>query len=265
MCRECVHHREPGDRCRELQRERLRRVYLFEGLPEPQFRSLLDHMAEVELEHDQWLCLLGEPAKNFYLVLEGDVALVRTSADGDDLIVAILGPGELFGEDLMYCDEPVHPLSVRALSASRLASFGCERSRLLLEADSELALKVLRTVQRRNVMLLEELEQLTVQDASARLLSFLERQAALHGPVIPLRFPKRVLASRLSIRPETLSRVLARLKDCHRIREEGGSLIVADQEAGCALCETCPARHWGCPGPRPEAGEEEGAWLRRTA
>ena len=211
---------------------------------------MIDHMAEVELKHDQWLCFRGEPAERFFLVLEGDVALVRSSPEGEDLIVAILGPGEIFGEELAFTDERQHPCSVRALSPCRLASFGCERTRRLLESDGQLILKVLRTVQRRNAMLLEELERLTVQDATERLLSFLESQAALHGPVVPLRFPKRVLASRLSIRPETLSRVLAKLKDCHRVREVDGSLIVA-QKTGCGLCEVCPARHWGCPGPRP--------------
>ena len=251
MCRECAHHPDLAGRCRELRAETLRKVYLFEDLPEPRLQAMLDHMAEVELAHDQWLCFRGDPAERFYLVLEGDVALVRTSPEGEDLIVAILGPGEVFGEELVFCDEPEHPFGVRALSACRLASFGCARTKNLLDADSDLLLKVLQTVQRRNAMLLEELERLTVQDATERLLSFLESQAALHGPVVPLRFPKRVLASRLSIRPETLSRVLAKLKDCHRVREVDGSLIVADK-AGCGLCEVCPARHWGCPGPRLE-------------
>lgn len=253
MCRECALHPDLAGRCRELRAETLRKVYLFENLPEERLGRILDHMAEVELANDQWLCFRGEPADCFYLVLEGDVALVRTSSEGEDLIVAILGPGELFGEELVFCDRREHPFGVHALSNARLASFGCERTRNLLAADVELLpgllQSVLQTVQRRNVMLLDELERLTVQDAAERLLGFLESQAALHGPVVPLRFPKRVLASRLSIRPETLSRVLAKLKDCHRIREEGGSLIVADQ-ADCPLCEVCPARHWGCPGPR---------------
>lgn len=268
MCRECAHHPELTGKCRELRAETLRKVYLFEDLPEPRLQGILDHMAEVELKNDQWLCFRGEPAERFYLVLEGDVALVRTSSEGEDLIVAILGPGELFGEELVFCDEPEHPFSVHALSPCRLASFDCERTLHLLEPQNGLLLKVLQTVQRRNAMLLEELERLTVQDATERLLSFLESQAALHGPVVPLRYPKRVLASRLSIRPETLSRVLAKLKDCHRIREVDGSLIVADR-AGCALCEVCPARHWGCPGPRAEDGSsnqaDEGARLGRTA
>ena len=251
MCRECAHHPELAGRCRELRAETLRKVYLFEDLPEQRLQAMIDHMAEVELKHDQWLCFRGDPAERFFLVLEGDVALVRTSAEGEDLIIAILGPGELFGEELAFAEEREHPCSVRALSASRLASFGCERTQRLLQSDGQLILKVLRTVQRRNAMLLEELERMTVQDATERLLSFLESQAALHGPVVPLRFPKRILASRLSIRPETLSRVLAKLKDCHRIREVDGSLIVAEQ-AGCSPCDVCPARHWGCPGPRPD-------------
>jgi len=61
--------------------------------------------------------------------------------------------------------------------------------------------KLAATMHRRNGLLLDELERISVQDAGQRPISFLESQAAEEG--MPLRFPKRILAARLSIRPET--------------------------------------------------------------
>lgn len=256
MCRECSHHPELAIECRRLRSETLRRVYLFEDVPAERLGPVLDRMAEVDLPPERFLCFRGDAARRFFLVLEGDLALVRQSADGGELIVAILGPGELFGEDLALVDDPHHPVSARAIGPCYLASLDLGELRRLSKDEPDVVRKLARTIQRRNAILLEELERVTVQDAAERLIRFLESPEATDGGT--LRFPKRVLASRLSMRPETLSRVLARLKDCHRIREVDGALeVVRDgSDASCAACEACPALLWGCPGPgraRPAA------------
>jgi len=51
------------------------------------------------------------------------VALLRYSPEGDELIVAIVGEGELFEEDLLVVESPLHSVCARALGACRLASF----------------------------------------------------------------------------------------------------------------------------------------------
>lgn len=246
MCRECAHRPSLAIACRAARREALGEVYLFQGLGEDRLARLAERMGEVSLDREQWLVSRDQPAERFYLVLEGDLALVRLSPEGDELIVALLGPGELFGEDLVLVEDARHPLGARAIGPCRLASFDRRQVRTQLRDCPELLLRLAETVQRRNTMLLDELERVTIQDASERLLSFLEsRTAAGHT----LRVPKRVLASRLSIRPETLSRVLGRLKDCQRVLEVDGALVLASPGA----CATCPARHWGCPGPTATA------------
>lgn len=256
MCRECSQHPDLALECRRLRSETLRRVYLFEDVPAERLAPFLDRMVELELAPERFLCFRGDPACRFFLVLEGDLALVRQSADGDELIVAILGPGELLGEDLALAEDPRHAVSARAIGPCHLASFDLAELRRLSEDEPDLVRKLARTVQRRNAILLEELERVTVQDAAERLIRFLESPEATDGGA--LRFPKRVLASRLSMRPETLSRVLARLKGCHRIREVDGALVVVrdGSDAACSGCEACPALLWGCPGPgraRPSA------------
>jgi len=256
VCRECAEDPALALECHRHRSALLRSVYLFEDLSPEHLDWVASAMQERELARDEWLCFHEQPAESFFLVLEGEVALLRETADGEELIVALLGPGELFGEELCFLDGAVHPLSARTLGPCRIATFDARRFRRLLDREPSLLGKLLQTAHRRNVLLIEELESATVRSASERLLSYLERRTA--GSTEPLRIPKHVLASRLAIRPETLSRILARLKARQRLHEVDGCLLLAGPAASEELCPTCPARFWGCPGPgRRRVSEEE--------
>lgn len=250
MCRGCAEDPLLASRCRERRAELLRRIYLFEDLQPAHLDEVLGQMREIALPAEHWLHLCHDPAESFYLVMEGEVALLRHSEEGDEFIVAIVGPGELFAEDLVALDEANHTTSARTLAPGQVAAFDRRRFRRLLAREPQLVDKLLHTLHRRNAILLDELERVTTRNASERLVSFLETQAA-SGAAAPLRIPKRVLASKLSIRPETLSRVLGRLKECRRIQEVDGCILLTEAHDGlCAGCADCPARLWGCPGPR---------------
>jgi CRP-like cAMP-binding protein len=251
MCRGCSEDPHLALQCRARRAEALRRVYLFADLPAELLPRVVERAREASYAAEQWLCFCGDRAESFYLVLDGEVALLRHSEEGDEFIVAIVGPGELFAEDLIFLDEPRHLLSARALGPCQVLEFDRRELSGVLDRDPALLHKLLHTLHRRTAMLLDEIERVTVRSATERLMAFLESQAAVSAAV-PLRIPKRVLASRLSIRPETLSRILGRLKECRRVEEADGCLVLtaprsADCDEGCALC---PARTWGCPGPR---------------
>lgn len=250
MCRGCAEDPLLASRCRERRAQLLRRIYLFEDLSPEHLDEVLGYMREIALPADHWLHLCHDPAESFYLVTEGEVALLRHSAEGDEFIVALVGPGELFAEDLVVLEEARHTTSARTLGTGQVAAFDRRRFRRLLEREPQLLHKLLHTLHRRNTILLDELERVTMRSASERLMAFLEAQT-VSGAAAPLRIPKRVLASKLSIRPETLSRVLGRLKECRRIQEVDGCILLTDaHDRLCAGCEDCPARLWGCPGPR---------------
>jgi len=260
MCHGCAESPELAEICRELREETLRQVYLFQDLPPDLLGALLAESGERALEPEQWLAFAGEEARHFHLVLEGGIGLLHQSDEGDEFIVALVGPGELFGEDLALTREARYSLSARALSPSRVAYLDRRILHELLPRDARLVARLLETLQRRNIILLEEIERVTVQSASERLLSFLSRQQTPGRPAAT-RLPKRILASRLSMRPETLSRVLGKLKACRRLDEKDGCLFLTPSAEGAAgRCALCPARFWGCPGTpaalRPPAFDE---------
>jgi CRP-like cAMP-binding protein len=82
--------------------------------------------------------------------------------------------------------------------------------------------------------LVNEIDRLTLGTACQRLAFYLLEQAKTgqgrSGPTILLDAPKHVIASRIGIKPETLSRILSRLKDEGIVEESGHMLTVLDVE-----------------------------------
>jgi len=253
MCRACADDDALALICRERLPDYLSRIYLFQGLSERQLEIVAVGSQTVRAQDGSWIYRQGDPARRFYLVREGQVALFRQSAEGKESIVALLAEDEMFAEDLLVVDEARHDLHAKAVGDCTLLSLDRLAFRPFFDESPQLCLRLMQTMHRRQQMLLDEIERLTLQDATQRVMAYLLGQVS--GAPEPQRFrlsvPKSVLASRLAVQPETLSRILARLKECHYIREEEGSLVIPrPEELRAGLhCSCCSMRFWGCPGP----------------
>jgi CRP-like cAMP-binding protein len=78
--------------------EVLRQAPLFSGLDDEAAEALSASMAESRLARGEALFREGDSGDRLYVVTEGKVKLGRTSADGRENLLAILGPGQMFGE-----------------------------------------------------------------------------------------------------------------------------------------------------------------------
>ena len=78
--------------------EVLREAPLFSGLDDEAAQALSASMTESHLARGEVLFREGDEGDRLYVVTEGKVKLGRTSADGRENLLAILGPGQMFGE-----------------------------------------------------------------------------------------------------------------------------------------------------------------------
>ncbi len=251
MCRACVDDESAALVCTERLVDYLRRQHLFGDLSEEQLEEVVAASRSERLADGQWLYRQGDRADRFYVVREGQVALFRQSSEGRESIITIVGPDEVFGDELVFLAEAMHDLNARAVGDVTLLSLDRVGFRSYLERSAGLGLRLLGTLHRRHGMLLDHIERLTLQDATQRLMAYLlDRVGNGQGPQrLELSLPKSTLAAHLSIQPETLSRILGRLKRCEYLREDGEVLIVQSEELRAGLgCSQCPHR-WGCPGP----------------
>ena len=100
--------------------EVLRRAPLFATLDDEAFRLLTDELTEVDLSRGASVFREGDQGDQLYFIVSGKVKLGRTSPDGRESLLAILGPGELFGEMALFDPSP-RTATATAVSETRLA------------------------------------------------------------------------------------------------------------------------------------------------
>ena len=253
MCRACAVDDVSALVCRERIPDYLRQLYLFRGLSEECLAEIVGGLRTLRLDSGQWLYREGDPAHRFFVLREGQIALFRQCPEGRESVIAIVGADEVFGEELLVLDDARHDVHAKAIGDCTLLSLDRRIFRSLLNDSVALCQRVMTTLHRRQQMLLDHIERLTLHDATQRLLAYLQDRAGDEsGPRrLRLSIPKSTLASHLSIQPETLSRIFTRLKDCQYLRQEGDTLVLLvpeDLRFGTG-CSQCHLRYWGCPGP----------------
>jgi CRP/FNR family transcriptional regulator, dissimilatory nitrate respiration regulator len=213
----------------------LRRAYLFAEMSEPHLQALVNGMVDIHLDPGKALFRQGQPAERFYFLREGLVKLFRLSPDGDEKIIEIMRPGETFAEAVMFMgSRGRYPVNAEAINESRVYAFEQKVFLNLLRESNEAAFGLLASMSRRLHMLVNQIESLTLQNATYRLVAYLLEQIPRDvktSPEVQLTTPKGVIASRLAIQPETLSRILGKLRQGGLIEVHGHHITIRDVQA----------------------------------
>lgn len=212
-----------------IHKEFLKSVHLFSGLESEQLQNIHDSARVHKLDKDQTLFSQGDSVDCFYLVYSGMVKLFRLSADGQEKVIEIVTPGQTFAEALMFLDQPHYPVSASALNDAEVIAFDASQFLKMLNQSSASCMVLLGTMSQRIRGLVQEIDNLSVQNGRHRLSSYLLEQAG-DSDYIKLPVPKSVLASRLSIQPETFSRIVKQLKNASAIKVDGSEIEIIDRD-----------------------------------
>jgi len=211
----------------------LRSHLLFANLNENQFTRIVASSADVQLTEGEHLFYQQQPARYFYLLEQGSIKLYRLSASGEEKVIELIRDGQTFAEAVMFMQGSVYPVNAQALADSRLIRIDMKIFHSLLEQSPQTCLKILGGMSKRLHGAVQDIEQLTLQNAKIRVIHFLLRELpadAKSPTVLQWRTPKAVLASRLSVRPETFSRILQQLTQEELIRVEGKNVVILSIE-----------------------------------
>jgi CRP-like cAMP-binding protein len=221
----------------------IRAHHLFAGLSPPQLQRLFATAQLEEADAGQVLFDRGQPARHYYIVVEGQVNLVLYSKAGEEKIVGILGPGQSFAEAVMFMEGPVYPVSAVASAPSRVARFSSAEYVAMLRESPETCLRMMGNLSQRLHMLIREIEYLTLESATHRFVRFLEAKLPLgsDGPTsVHLQESRQEIAAHLSMKPETLSRILRNLSDRGAIEVHGRDLLVPSRARLASILDATP-------------------------
>jgi CRP-like cAMP-binding protein len=152
----------------------------------------------------------GDRPAGFFVIVTGQIKLAFPSAHGAEKVVEILGPGQTFGEALMFMDRP-YPVFAEAVAEAVLLEIPSPPIYELLARDPAFVRAMLAGLAKRLHGLIQDVEDYSTRSGTERLIGYLLRQAddVGAGPVeVVLPSAKSLIASRLNLTPETLSRVL---------------------------------------------------------
>lgn len=201
----------------------------FKHLSTENQERLMSHSHEQQCQAGELLIQQGQPAERFFLVLKGRVKLYRISADGQEKVVEIIQAGQTFAEAVMFMQRSEYPVCAETLEAVQLVSFPNRLMLTLLQENPQACLHLLGHMSMRLHQRLGELETLTLQNATQRFALYLIQQLedrAQETVDIELPLPKRLIAARLSMQPETLSRIMARLNQEGLIEMRGRNIHI---------------------------------------
>ncbi|MGD0961633.1 MAG: Crp/Fnr family transcriptional regulator [Methylomonas sp.] len=214
--------------------EQLREHYLFAILDDSQFDRILAGIQSMSLAENGHLFHFGDQARFFYLLKTGQIQLYRLSPGGEEKVIEIIQPGQSFAEAVMFFKFNSYPVSAKAVLNCELWRINMTTFLGLLQESNALCLSLLGGMSRRLHGAIQDIDQLTLQNAGMRVIQLLLQSApdqTMNRYSLDWETPKQVLASRLSVRPETFSRILQRLSRKGLISVQGKSIEVLDLKA----------------------------------
>lgn len=191
----------------------IRQCPIMAALPADVAQRMNGVQRPISYEPNQTIFSQGHPADAFYVVVEGWVKVFRITPNGDEAVVSVFARGESFAEPVMFLGG-VYPASAEAASAVRVVRIDAAEISAMMADNPALATAMLVSIARHTEELSDEILGLKLLSAPRRLAEFLNRlaPAGAHAAEVTLPHEKSLLARRLGMTPESLSRSLAALR-----------------------------------------------------
>lgn len=211
-----------------------RQHMLFSAFSEEHFQELGEQARLHRLGNEEILFRQGDKANRFFYVVSGHIKLNRLSADGQEKVIEVFGPQQTFAEAIMFMEQQAYPVNAQALGETVLLSVHNGFYKSLLTEHADYATRLLADMAKRLHMRINEIENLTMQNATHRVVRYLLNQLPSLQVVqaqIELPMAKRLIASKLAMQPETFSRIMHELKERQILSVQGRQLQILDVQA----------------------------------
>ena len=192
----------------------VRKSVLFSSMPEALAESVLANARQREFDRGATIFLQGERASAIYLVAEGWVKLYRIAPNGAEAVVSVFTKGASFGEAVAFRHD-TYPVAAEAVTDCRLIRIEADAFLRSIRENPELAISILSATFAHLHALVAQVEALKAQTGAQRVAEFLLELAPCPDGAceVTLPYDKVLIAGRLGMKPESLSRAFARLKD----------------------------------------------------
>lgn len=206
----------------------LRRIPLFGELSETDIERVSRYIRDRYVSRGEVVFQRGDQPHGFYFVVSGQIKLAFSSPQGTEKVVEIVGPMHSFGEAVMFMNKP-YPVFAEALTDTSLIHVSQAVVGELIDQEPSFAHKLLAGMSVRLHSLIQDVETYSLRSSTQRVIGYLMQFVDGEGPeVVALPTSKQVIASRLNLTPETLSRIFNELSQAGLIKVQGRQITVHD-------------------------------------
>ncbi len=228
----------------EAQKAIARQSLLLRSLPEQHVDTLLSHAIWRKYDRGETIFLQEEEAQAIHVVLSGWVKLFRMAPTGAEAVVSVFTRGESFGEAVALRNMP-YPVSAEAVSSCEIMHVPSPIFISLMKEDPEIGISILAATFTHLHSLVAQLEQLKAQTGAQRVAEFLLNlcDCETGDCDVTLPYDKMLIAGRLGMKPESLSRAFSRLKTAG-VTVKRNHAEISDIEVLRDYAESDPAENW---------------------
>jgi CRP-like cAMP-binding protein len=215
--------------------EFLKRTPVFAGLPSREVQAIAAVAREERFRARAYVFTEGDPARWFCLVKTGHVKILRHARSGRDVVLELLGPGEMFGGVAVIEKRP-YPASAQATEPSVVVKIPQEPIVALAEREPSIVREIALMIGRRLRGAHDSVTSLAADPVEARLAAALLRLAEREGTrthaglVLPFPLTRQSLADMTGTTVETTIRIVGRWLKERIVAEDSGRLVLRDAE-----------------------------------
>jgi len=188
----------------------LKAMPLFAGLPAGALDRLIYGAFVQNLPAGATLFQQGEPPEFLYVLLTGRVALTARSDEGAEAVIEFFRRGDVFIAPAVILELP-YLMGSRIIDDARILMVPAEHFRDQLARDAALNAELVKELARHWRLLVRQIKDLKLRTGPQRLAAYLLDLSGGKGGPIDLPEQRRMLAGRLGMTPESLSRAFGQL------------------------------------------------------
>ena len=183
---------------------------------------------------DQFIYFPDEPAQYIYMIAEGRVRIGNYLDDGKEVVTAILGMGEIFGELALAGEEKRRDFAQAMDDKTTVCPLSIDELKQLMYGNQELSFKMLKLVGLRLMKLERKLELLVFKDARTRIIEFIKDSATWKGKkvgyetLVPTKLTHKDIAALTGTSRQTVTTILNELKEKNLINFDRKKILVRD-------------------------------------
>ena len=206
---------------------------LFSGLSSRALEELVANARRLEFRKGQSICDIGGWPESIFVTLSGLVKRTSVSIGGQEKVQELISSGQVFGEAEFFAERP-YAVNTVAVETSVLVSLYGDSVRRVMEQEPRLAARIVARLANRQLEVESEIVASLSKSGCERVLEYLLNMVGDRLPVtgetrLQLLSSKQLIASRIGLTPESLSRALRDLTNAGLMVVNGRSLRLLNE------------------------------------